>query len=203
MKFNIFGIVIGIFVTLPYILAYCNGVWSFGIPRLFYITNIKTIEQSVTIVFDKRSHQFKFDIAWDNITFVLKTGYFDISLFIPWVQVIFGEKKTKVTLDEVTGETFLTKHGKMSVYKANSYTYFNYFRFIKFNKTAGWTYFLIGHNGKVTDRREHLCITSREKCKTHAEASQALEEFIDTLSGMLEEIDELTVSISRNSGKNL
>lgn len=197
MKFTIFGILIGFFTTLPYIVAYCNGIWSFGIPRLFYITNIKTAEQGVILVFDKRSHQFKLDIAWDNFTFVLKTGYFDINLFIPWVQLLLGEKKTQVILEEASGESFLTKHGNMTVYKACGHMYYNYFRFIKFNKTAGWTYHLIDNSGKVTDRREHLCITNRNKAKTYAEASLFLEEFIDIMHGMCEELNGLSATINK------
>lgn len=197
MKFNIFGIVIGFFITLPYIAAYCNGAWTFGIHRLFYISNIKTSEQGVMLVFDKHSRQFKLDIAWDNFTFVLKTGYFDINLFIPWVQVILGEKKTEVILEDDSPEQYETMHGKMTVYKARSYTYYSYIRFIKFDKTTGWTYFLIDNDGKVTDRRNHMCITNRNTCKTYSEAAIMLTEFIDCMRDMCAEINELNKTINK------
>lgn len=198
MKFNIFGIVIGFFVTLPYIAAYCNGIWTFGIPRLFYITNIKTPEQGVMLVFDKHSRQFKLDIAWDNFTFVLKAGYFNINLFIPWVQVILGEKKTEVILEDESPEQFETMYGKMTVYKARSYTYYSYIRFIKFDKTTGWTYLLIEPDGYVDDVREHQCITNKRRvCETHSEAAIMLTEFIDCIRGTCAEITGLNKTIDK------
>lgn len=204
MKFNIFGIVIGFFVTLPYIAAYCNGVWTFGIHRLFYISNIKTPEQAAILIFDRHSKQFKLDITRDNITFVLKTGYFDINLFIPWVQVILGEKKTKVILQSESPKQFETKHGKMTVYKARSYTYYNYFRLVKFRKTLGWTYLLIEPDGYVDDVREHQCITNKRRvCETHSEAAIMLTEFIDCIRGTCAEITELNKAIDKLGEKHV
>ena len=179
MKFNIFGIVIGLFVTLPYIVAYCNGIWSFGIPRLFYITNIKTAEQAMVLVFDKESNQFKLDLGWDRCEIVVRNRYVKFARSIQWVQAILGKLTTVGFIKAASERTFTTKHGRLSIYLADGYSYYSRLPVFKFKPVSGYTYYVIHPDGTISDRREYVAITSRAKCPTMEDAVVLIVELLD------------------------
>jgi hypothetical protein len=193
MRFRIFGIQVTLLYSLPYLFAITNGFWIINIPRLISITNMTSPEQAMVLVFDKESNQFKLDLGWDRFEFVLRYGRIKFACTVQWVQLILGTLVSVGHIKATSERTFPTKHGQLSVYLADGYSYYSRLSLFKFKRVSGYTYYIVRLDGTIADRREHVAITSRVKCPTVEDAAALIVELLDITETLGDDIRAIMV----------
>lgn len=191
MRFRIWGIQITLLYSLPYLIAISNGFWIINIPKLISITNMTSPEQAMVLVFDKQSRQFKLDVGWDRFEIVLLTRRINFSRCIQWVQLLLGNIITPCAIKASSERTFAARHGQLSVYLADGYSYYRRLPMFKFKPVSGYTYYLVHTDGTIFDRRAYVAITSRVKCPTMTDAVDIITELLDISVNIGDEIKSI------------
>ena len=145
----------------------------------------------MVLVFDKESNQFKLDLGWDRCEIVVRNRYMKFARSIQWVQAILGKLTTVGFIKAASERTFTTKHGRLSIYLADGYSYYSRLPVFKFKPVSGYTYYVVHPDGTISDRREHVAITSRAKCPTMEDAVVLIVELLDLSATIGDDIREI------------
>lgn len=203
MRFKFFGIQFIFLIKIPFVIAICNGRFIFNIPSLFTITNVNTIEDSVLVILDNESDQFKLDIGWDKFALILiKAGVVNINISFKWVQWLLGDKKTNCVVDYGTAKTYHTSCGEFTIYEATSDSRYSRLPFIKFNKQEGYTYTRLSPEKEFHDNRKLLAIISRVKCPTSQKACELISDMYRIMPIFARDVKQV-IDIHKAEGRNV